>query len=331
MPIVYRTWAKIKLRQLQSWVDTWSGEHIFAGVRSVGAADAWMSASVRMERARLANWPVALTTVDLFKCFDQVNRPIAYSILAAAGAPVGFLRGYMGYMEGMRVMGSYLNGVGSLQERPCAIPQGCPWSMTVVALLGTVWARFMSDHHPAALVRVLADDLLVGSGTNSQLGVDEMCEEHEEAVRSTVRFMTDVGARVSIPKCKTIATQDQARRRLRRAIVPGFGGSIPVGTDFRDLGAHASAAVRSVGTTLTKRLTAATRVARKIAAVPMTHAMRVRMLLSKVLPLALYACAAVPAAARQVEGLRTAMVWALDRGQAGTRSTAHALATTWPK
>eukprot|EP00969_Alexandrium_andersonii_P010878 473583-Alexandrium_andersonii.AAC.1 len=51
LPIVYRTWGKIRLRCLSDWFPKW--RHLqtgtYAGVPGVGAQDGWMLAALKFE------------------------------------------------------------------------------------------------------------------------------------------------------------------------------------------------------------------------------------------------------------------------------------------
>ena len=47
-------------------------------------------------RSRL---PACAASVDIFKCFDQVNRPLIYELAALAGLPQGILSPYRTFLE----------------------------------------------------------------------------------------------------------------------------------------------------------------------------------------------------------------------------------------
>eukprot|EP00969_Alexandrium_andersonii_P198402 8762537-Alexandrium_andersonii.AAC.1 len=40
LPLVYRTWGKMRLRQLSRWVAGWAMPEIYAGAKGLGASDA---------------------------------------------------------------------------------------------------------------------------------------------------------------------------------------------------------------------------------------------------------------------------------------------------
>eukprot|EP00969_Alexandrium_andersonii_P328474 14514776-Alexandrium_andersonii.AAC.1 len=71
MSTAYRTWAKLRLRHMKAWQQSWACSEHFAGVAGVGAQDAWFSASAAAEVCHLEGAPYAMTLLDLFKAFDQ--------------------------------------------------------------------------------------------------------------------------------------------------------------------------------------------------------------------------------------------------------------------
>eukprot|EP00969_Alexandrium_andersonii_P210736 9308159-Alexandrium_andersonii.AAC.1 len=56
--------------------------------------------------------PWAAGCVDVYKCFDQVQRPLLYHVLATAGLPLRILVPYMRYHESLRVRNSITGGLG---------------------------------------------------------------------------------------------------------------------------------------------------------------------------------------------------------------------------
>eukprot|EP00969_Alexandrium_andersonii_P324748 14349235-Alexandrium_andersonii.AAC.1 len=100
----------------------------------------------------------------MFKSFDQICRPLLFSLLALAGLPPRILGPYAKHMQALEVRPQYARTVGEAYVRPAAIPQGCPWSMTFIGVLMEPWIRLTLSQHPMSLPRVLADDLLLATG-----------------------------------------------------------------------------------------------------------------------------------------------------------------------
>ena len=84
LPTLYRKWASIRLGALREWILTWACEEMFAGIPSWGAEDAWMDTALYLEEQTLLGQPVTLGAVDIFKCFDQLLRPLVYELATAA-------------------------------------------------------------------------------------------------------------------------------------------------------------------------------------------------------------------------------------------------------
>ena len=83
-----------------------------------------MATSLVAECSKLAERPMLVTALDIYKAFDQVQRPILYVLLFKAGFPMGALRAYAVLMEHLQVHNALAAGLGQQHGRPCAIPQG---------------------------------------------------------------------------------------------------------------------------------------------------------------------------------------------------------------
>eukprot|EP00969_Alexandrium_andersonii_P098073 4330031-Alexandrium_andersonii.AAC.1 len=59
---------------MASWVSRWQLDEHLAGVRGKGAQDGWFSLAAETELAQAHNRPYILTSLDLYKAFDQINR-----------------------------------------------------------------------------------------------------------------------------------------------------------------------------------------------------------------------------------------------------------------
>ena len=66
LPILYRRWAALRLRDLAPWIDTWALEEMYAGMRGRGAEDAWWTTALEVEFARLSGDVVIGGVADIF-------------------------------------------------------------------------------------------------------------------------------------------------------------------------------------------------------------------------------------------------------------------------
>ena len=62
-----------------------------AGVEGGGAEEGWYSTALLLEHFQLNDIHFAGTSADIFKCFDQITRPLMYHIAAVAGMPRNIL------------------------------------------------------------------------------------------------------------------------------------------------------------------------------------------------------------------------------------------------
>eukprot|EP00973_Karenia_brevis_P055426 7705302-Karenia_brevis.AAC.1 len=119
----------MRLKHVEGWVQSWAMPTMFAGIQGVGASEAWYSTSLELELAMLTKTPMIGGALDLFKCFDQIMRPLLYALLMLAGLPSQILVPYMNFQEHMLIYNSMNGALGSPHRHAFGIPQGCPLSM----------------------------------------------------------------------------------------------------------------------------------------------------------------------------------------------------------
>ena len=120
---------------MRHWIDEWAMEEMFAGIPGQGAVDAWYQALMDVEQMLLEGTPFCGGAADIHKFFDQIQRDLVYQLLQTSGMPEPIITAYKNFLENLKVYNSIGGCVGHKYTRQCGIPQGCPLSMTVVALL----------------------------------------------------------------------------------------------------------------------------------------------------------------------------------------------------
>ena len=159
MQRLYRRWATLRLRHLDKWVEQWRLPEMFAGVKEGGADIAWMSTALDAEQAALAKVASLLGLLDIFKCFDQLIPVLVQTVAGLAGMPPRVLWAYSRLMQNVTVVNNLSLGVGIGYSKPCSIPQGCPFSMAMLALVTRPWISYIKCHYQRVVPRALADDL----------------------------------------------------------------------------------------------------------------------------------------------------------------------------
>ena len=112
---------------------------MFAGVPGRGAVDAWHDVLTRLEALKLDGEEYCGGVADIAKFFDQIRRPLVYKLAVAAGMPPKVLRAYKNYLENLTLYNALAGVMGKPYRKKCGIPQGCPLSMVMVALIMRPW------------------------------------------------------------------------------------------------------------------------------------------------------------------------------------------------
>ena len=140
----YRLWARYRLRNLGPWIDVWGSPSLFAGLPGRGAADAWYLRASDLDFADMDELHLCGAAVDITKCYDEFVRPLLYRLADVTGAPRALLGPWSRYREALSCRFSFGRlSVGNWFSRRCSIPQGCPSSMTMLAVLTSVWSRLI--------------------------------------------------------------------------------------------------------------------------------------------------------------------------------------------
>ena len=92
--------------------------------------------------------------------------------MACAGLPTQILWAYTRIMTSMTIINCLPMGAGTPYKRKCSIPQGCPWSMTVLALMAYPWIAIVKQH-TSTIPRVLADDLSLWAAQSADPDIED--------------------------------------------------------------------------------------------------------------------------------------------------------------
>ena len=123
---LYRKWATVRLRQLAPWIEEWDMEEIFAGTGGKGAADGVYETALQIEMAKLMGIDVTGGACDLYKCFDQIIRELAYEILRIAGMPKQILDAYARFLDNVEVHNTVAGGIGQAFNKKVFNPARLP-------------------------------------------------------------------------------------------------------------------------------------------------------------------------------------------------------------
>ena len=109
---------------MKPWTEKWALSSMFAGVGTQGAEDAWYAFATQKGHFDLLGTPYAGGTVDISKCFDQVNRQLLDQLAKDAGMDPGVLSAYLRFQIGLQIHKSIAGGIEKAFCRRTGIPQG---------------------------------------------------------------------------------------------------------------------------------------------------------------------------------------------------------------
>jgi hypothetical protein len=101
--IWYRKWGSTRMRDLDVWVNGWNVPELFSGVPEKGAQDAWFQTALFNELGLLKGRDISGASIDVYKCFDQIDRDLAKEILRMSGMPKRVLHPYFNCIDNLNV------------------------------------------------------------------------------------------------------------------------------------------------------------------------------------------------------------------------------------
>lgn len=113
--------------------------------------------------------------------------------------PEPVLTAYEAYLENLLVYNCLAGGVGEPFRRLCGIPQGCPFSMAVVALIMRLWIMLMLTFASVKCF-ILADDVPI-IATGKHIAVIFV-----KALNATHLYLQTMGAMVAPNKSYNFAS-----------------------------------------------------------------------------------------------------------------------------
>ena len=215
--------------------------------------------------------------------------------------PEGVAKAYEEYISNLKVYNCLAGGMGTPYRRRCGIPQGCPFSMTIVALIMMPWIMIMRTYAGISCF-ILADDVLIlGTGI-------KMVSNFAKALDATHEYLHLMGAKVAPDKSYNFASCKKARGWLRTTLWKRIDSGIEVIQDFRYLGARLTSAKATCSSTLDKRWGKAIQQLRKLRYCPATAEAKAKVILAKVYAAAMYGVEAAQASPLKMANLAATVI-----------------------
>ena len=238
---VYGIWARCQAAKVYFAFLPHLPSTLCGSVPGKSAMDlAWMLQN-EIEFALLSGQPLTGFALDLSKAYNTISRPVLDIAAQRLGWPVALRKAYAAFLAGVR---RHFR-VGQHVSPPVLSQTGgpeCP--LAVVSMIAITWlvsAEVQSKHSIPMMSYV--DNWTVQSSSSAVAG---------EAVACVTSVTSQLAMTVSLTKPFAYATTKKDRGFLRRLVVEGI--SIPVVSDFGDLGVVFSACARSCAKGFQQRL-----------------------------------------------------------------------------
>ena len=190
-------------------------------------------------------------------------------------------------MNNLIIHNQYALGLGRARSRYTSLPQGCPFSMTFLALMMVPWHQQIKLY--GAIPRSLVDDLLhYAKGLNST-------PVSAQAFLFTNEYIIHMGSKATISKTLAFGFHQASRnahKKLRFAQQPN--DEIKVVNETRDIGGHLDRIGHRTNTSKTKRMNDTTKEIKSHSTIPSHPHARYIAVISKYLPKAVYGCSTAP-------------------------------------
>ena len=183
--------------------------------RVQGAADAAYETAWLLEYCTLHKLPFSGGAADIYRCFDQLSRPLIYDLIKAAGMPKRIAEPYQRFLEGLMVHNSLGGSLGEAYSKPTSIPLGDPFSRMILAFITRPWIRHMRSY--GVQPRVLADDLQVIS-----TGIRRL-EHFELAFAKTQQALKRYGSQNSPHEIFHVCVEQHIKKMVKGASMGKIG------------------------------------------------------------------------------------------------------------
>ena len=234
------------------------------------------------------------------------------------GFPPKVLQTYTKFIEALKIHNTIPGGIGTPCTRQCGIPQGCPLSMLMIAILMTPWVQMAKANNTSP--KVLADDILL-------LASGEHCTKHfANMLDKTHIYLIDIGANISTPKSFNFASHQSHRTWLTNTFWPTIKANITTLKSFRYLGAHINTTTKLNNATTKSRLNKALAMLRRLSKLPVTIKHKCNIIRAKIFPTVFYGIEAVDLNDDQLATLTSAILDVLATSKNKTRNLDHTFA-----
>ena len=297
-----------RFRQLQHWQQEVLPMQLCGGIANRTMSSISVGLRTEIDIAVANDEHIVGIKLDQSKCFDRILPQFAAALFLAFGLPRGIVNIFVKMYQGLAKHLSYRGWV-SAKAVTCAngVAQGCSFSLLAINVFMAVWVKFIHTI-PHVVARVFIDDayLWVSVQHIANLRI---------ALQVTEQWTLLLGQKLNTAKSTLWATSKHARSLAKQAFP-----AIPLSCEFDVLGTKMYTSVRKSFLFPESKVDLICNDVRNIAALPVSHTTRAKLIATKVIPQCTFAAdvSDVPKAA--LNRLQSAIVTALWHNRPHWRS-----------
>ena len=226
--LIYRLWSKAVFPSVTSWLCTWIHPTVRGFLPNTSTSDISYQLLLDLHSTRLAGGIISGVILDIYKCFDVMDRKLLYQAFLMAGFDAPLLHFWFDAVwsnkRRFRVNSCFSDAIHPTR----GFGQGDSLSICPLLLLGHMLGVHLDQDVPGITHFCFADNLAVwGHDLDKVL----------KAAHSTLTFLQAWQLTVQLHKGALWSSCPAIRAQLRTLADPVLC-LIPVLNDLKDLGAH---------------------------------------------------------------------------------------------
>ena len=211
-PHLYRTHIKIRFVQMKAWQEQIVHPAVHGSRWGHECQEAYLDLVLQQDLARVRGAHVHGYLIDNAKFFDMYIPKIIKRICLKAGLDEDFVGLMSNMWQKQKIYTKLAGHFAQTPDTPSnSLAQGCSFSLVATNLHTSIWMYFV-----CTLIGGLKT-----SGFIDDVNMQHQCEKAiNAALKLTIDFNSDTGHQINLGKSAAFSTNESARNRLRKMIVP---------------------------------------------------------------------------------------------------------------
>ena len=142
---LYRLWASVMVQQIVAQICTWIPSGVTGLLPKRGAQCSGYLTQMLLEKAILGHERLSGVTLDLVKCFNNINWGVGFQLLDRIGVPSSLLKQFVHSFQRIHRLWSIGQDLHDAGGHTTGYPEGDVWSVLIMISLATAWVLLVTD------------------------------------------------------------------------------------------------------------------------------------------------------------------------------------------